>query len=52
MTYYKTWQQALMDFIRHNGTEYESEQDLYALMTEFEVRLRKNVNGAYYLKTN
>lgn len=47
MKYYKTWQEALTDFITKYGQNYEQ---VYSLMAEFELILRRNIKGAYYLR--
>lgn len=52
MKFYSDWQDALFDFIRHNGAEYPEASDLYALMVEFEAQLQQNTKGAYYLRLN
>jgi uncharacterized protein YheU (UPF0270 family) len=46
MTYYKTWQDALQEFITRFGHEYE---DSYNLMSEFEEVLQQNRQGVYYI---
>jgi hypothetical protein len=50
MKFYSEWQDALMDYIRHHGKEYEEETELFTLMTEFEAHLQKNAKGAYYIR--
>ncbi len=50
MNYYSSWQEALMDFIRQNGKEYKDVSELYALMVEFELKLKINARGAYYIR--
>ena len=47
MTYYKTWQDALVEYIRAHGHEYN---DVYILFAEFEQQLQRNVKGAYYMQ--
>ena len=51
MKFYSEWQDALMDFIRQHGKEYE-EGELYALIMEFEQHLQKNARGAYFMRTD
>lgn len=50
MKFYSDWQDALFDFIRHNGSEYPEPIDLFSLLVEFESQLQQNTNGAYYLR--
>jgi len=45
MTFYSTWQEALMVFILMYGHNYK---DSYNLMVEFENKLQKNAKGAFY----
>lgn len=47
MTYYKTWQDALMAFIEQYGHNYA---DSYNLAAEFEQHLGRNVRGVWYLR--
>lgn len=49
MTYYKTWQDALIDFIYNYGHNYK---DAYNLMAEFEQNLCQNLKGAYFMTEN
>ena len=46
MTYYKTWQEALLDFIKIYGHNYA---DSYNLMVEFESYLNKNKRGTWFI---
>lgn len=46
MTYYKSWQEALQDFIAKYGHNFE---DPYNLTMEFEIQLKRNIKGAYYM---
>lgn len=48
MKYYSTWQEALIDFIKANGAEYD---DSYNLMADFEQELNQNLRGTYFLRT-
>ena len=45
-TTYRTWQEAFMQFIRKYGHNYE---DSYNMAVEFEMHLRQNRLGVYYL---
>jgi hypothetical protein len=47
MKYYKTWQEAFIDFIKRSGNEFD---DSYNLTAEFEYKLGRNVRGTYYIK--
>lgn len=47
MTYYSTWQEAMLDFIRLYGQDYE---DSYNLAVEFEQHLKRNRMGAWFIK--
>lgn len=46
MKYYKTWQEAFIDFIERFGHNYE---ESYTLTAEFEEKLNKNNKGVYYI---
>jgi len=46
MKYYSTWQEALIDFIKHYGQEYE---DGYNLLMEFEERVKQNTVGTWFI---
>lgn len=46
MKYYRSWQDALQDFISRYGANY---QDPYNLMVEFEEQLKKNIKGVYFM---
>lgn len=46
MKYYKTWQEAFIEFIERFGHNYE---DSYNLSVEFELHLNKNKRGVYYI---
>lgn len=46
MKYYKTWQEALLDFVERFGHNYE---DSYNLMAEFEEKLNQNIKGVYFM---
>lgn len=46
MKYYKTWQEALLDFISKKGSNYDNP---YILITEFEDILQQNVKGTYFI---
>ena len=44
--YYKSWQSALTDWIELYGHEFG---DPYNLIVEFELHLKQNIRGTYYL---
>ena len=46
MKYYKSWQAALTDWIELYGHEFG---DPYNLIVEFELHLKQNIRGTYYL---
>ena len=46
MKYYSTWQAAFIEFIERYGSNYE---DSYNLSVEFELHLKQNKNGAYFI---
>lgn len=46
MKYYTSWQEALQEFIATYGHNFE---DPYNLIVEFELDLKQNVNGAYFI---
>lgn len=46
MKYYKTWQAALVDFIELFGHNFE---DSYNLTAEFELMLKRNIKGVWYM---
>jgi len=46
MTYFKTWQDAFMVFIRTYGDNYV---DAYTLTADFEHLLQQNIKGSYYM---
>lgn len=46
MKYYKTWQEAFLEFVTRFGSDYE---DSYTLSTDFEERLGKNIKGVWYI---
>ena len=46
MKYYSNWQDALISFITKYGHNYE---DAYNLIVEFELELKQNIKGAYYI---
>lgn len=46
MKYYKSWQEALVEFINIYGHNYK---DGYNLLMEFEASLNQNVRGAYFI---
>jgi hypothetical protein len=46
MKYYKTWQEALIDFIKIRGDNY---QVSWSLAEEFEIELQRNRNGTYFM---
>lgn len=46
MRYYKTWQDAFIDFVKQYGHNYT---DSYNLAVEFEDQLGKNIHGVYFL---
>lgn len=46
MKYYKTWQEAFIDFINHFGHNYK---DSYNLAAEFEEKLGQNIKGVYFM---
>lgn len=46
MRYYKTWQEAFMDFIARYGHNY---CDSYNLASEFEQQVSRNAKGIWYL---
>lgn len=47
MTYYSEWQLALIDFITLYGHNYK---DAYNLTVEFELHLKRNKHGAYFIR--
>lgn len=47
MKYYKTWQEAFLEFISLYGHNYK---DSYNLAAEFEQHLQKNNKNVYYLR--
>lgn len=46
MKYYKTWQEALVDFTKTYG---HLHKDSYNLLIEFESNLFQNKNGSFYM---
>lgn len=44
--YYSSWQEALLEFISKYGQNYK---DPYNLVTEFELQLKKNIKGTYFI---
>lgn len=46
MKYYKTWQEAFLDFITKYGSNYE---EPYNLTAEFELQLKQNIHGSYFM---
>jgi hypothetical protein len=46
MRYYKTWQEAFIDFINEFGHNYK---DSYNLAAEFEEKLGRNSRGVYFM---
>lgn len=46
MKYYSKWQDALVDFIAQYGHNYE---DAYNLIIEFELQLKRNIKGTYFM---
>jgi hypothetical protein len=46
MKYYSTWQEALIDFIKIRGDNY---QVSWSLAEEFEIELQRNRNGTYFM---
>lgn len=46
MKYYKTWQEALSDFIDRFGHNYA---DSYNLVAEFEEKLGRNIKGVWFM---
>ncbi len=48
MTYYSSWQEALVDFIKQYGHNY---LDAYNLTMEFEQELHQNIKGTYFMYT-
>ncbi len=46
-TIYKTWQEAYIAFIKQYGDSYK---DAYNMSVEFEMHLRQNRHGVYFLK--
>ena len=46
MTYYSTWQEALAEFITKYGHNYK---DAYNLATEFEMHIKQNIKGSWYM---
>lgn len=49
MKYYSSWQEALMDYVRRYGHNYE---DAYNLMADFELNLSQNIKGAHFIEWN
>lgn len=47
MKYYRTWQDALRDFISRYGHNY---RDAYNMITEFELILQRNIRGVYFME--
>lgn len=47
MKYYSNWQDALLDFVTQYGHNYE---DAYNLIAEFELHLKQNIKGVYYME--
>ena len=45
MKYYKTWQEALIEFVRIHGEDFK---DSYNLTAEFEQKVKQNIHGAWY----
>jgi hypothetical protein len=46
MTYYSTWQEAFIDFIKQYGNNFK---DAYNLTMEFENELKQNIKGTYFM---
>ncbi len=46
ITYYSSWQEAFKDFITKYGHNYK---DPYNLMIEFELQLKRNIKGTYFI---
>jgi hypothetical protein len=46
MKYYKTWQEAFIEFVKLFGHQYS---DSYNLAAEFEEKLGKNIKGVYFM---
>lgn len=46
MKYYSNWQSALIDFVKLFGHNYI---DSYPLMEDFELRLKQNIKGTYFI---
>ncbi len=46
MKYYRTWQEAFIDYIKLRGHEYV---DSYNLSAEFEEALGRNIKGVWFL---
>lgn len=49
MTYYSSWQDALVDFVNAYGQNYKEVGEVYALMAEFEQQLFQNIKGSFYI---
>ncbi len=47
MKYYSTWQEALMEYIKQRGDNYEVP---WNLIEEFELVLQQNRKGVYFLE--